>query len=289
MDGDPVKECLAKWLRARLPEESFAWLEDRCQRIQNADSERKQRERSLFMSFSACTRYAGKVALQLSADEIAEAKSARPSWDPSQWRSDHCARIYVLLHWLADGDEAYVQTLDKLCEAADLAELEAFYLALPLLPRPEDHIKRCSEGLRTNMTSVFCAIAHRNPYPREQLSEDAWNQMVLKALFVSVALHPIVGIDERANPPLTQMLCDYAHERWAAGRLVSPELWRAVALQPSEAAKKDLERALSGDDKIGAKGAALAILSAQREDLNVFLDRSNELVSEGLTWSGFDS
>lgn len=287
MDGVSVIQCLDNWLAARLPEASYAWLGERCKKIANPELDRKQRERTLFMSYSACSRYAGKAALALTESEQEAAHAARPNWDPTKWRSDHCARVFVLLHWLHDSDT--IKTHDKLCEAADLAELEAFYLALPLLSKPETNIKRCAEGLRTNISSVFCAIAHRNPYPKEQLAEAAWNQMVLKALFVSVPLHPIVGLDERANPTLTQMLCDYAHERWAAGRLVSPELWRAVALHPNENAIKDLSRALSGDDKIGAKGAALAIVSAKHDALKDLNELAGTLTTVSSNWSEFDA
>ena len=78
------------------------------------------------------------------------------------------------------------------------------------------------------MRVVFEAVAHRNPYPAEHFAEPAWNQLVLKALFVGSPLDPIVGLDARRNPTLARMLCDYAHERWAASRPVSPELWRCV-------------------------------------------------------------
>ncbi len=78
------------------------------------------------------------------------------------------------------------------------------------------------------MKPVFEAVAHRNPYPSETFTEDAWNQMVVKAFFMGSTLWPIQGLDERANPRLARMLVGLAQERWAAQRPVSGELWRCV-------------------------------------------------------------
>ena len=122
----------------------------------------------------------------------------------------------------------FAQRFTQLCRTADVAEAIAFYRGLPLYPDPERLEAQAAEGTRTNMRAVFEAVAHRSPYPKEQFAENRWNHMVLKALFVGSALHPIQGLEERANPTLARMLCDYAHERWAAGRPVSPELWRCV-------------------------------------------------------------
>ena len=71
------------------------------------------------------------------------------------------------------------------------------------------------------MRPVFEAVAHRNPYPARHFDESAWNHLVLKALFIGSTLAPIEELDARANPTLMRMLCDYAHERWAAGRTIS--------------------------------------------------------------------
>ena len=79
------------------------------------------------------------------------------------------------------------------------------------------------------MKPVFEAVAHNNPYPSEVFAEDAWNHMVVKALFIGSSLWPIQGLDARGNPHLARMLVDFAQERWAAGRPVSAELWRCVA------------------------------------------------------------
>jgi hypothetical protein len=108
---------------------------------------------------------------------------------------------------------------------------------------------------------VFEAVAHRNPYPREQFDEDRWNQMVLKALFIGAILNPIQGLDERANPVLARIMCDYAHERWAAGRQITPEIWRCVGPFAEGDMLADLERVAGSADPREREAAALALSS----------------------------
>ena len=52
---------------------------------------------------------------------------------------------------------------------ADIGELVAFYRGLPLYPDQPRYALRAAEGVRSNMRVVFEAVAHRNPYPAEQL------------------------------------------------------------------------------------------------------------------------
>ena len=109
------------------------------------------------------------------------------------------------------------------------------------------------------MRNVFEAVAHHNPFPAEQLPQTAWNQMVLKTLFIGSVLHPIAGLDRRWNEPLARMLIDYAHERWAASRPVAAELWRGVGRFADPATVADLTRVLITGDGIEQRAAALAL------------------------------
>ena len=117
---------------------------------------------------------------------------------------------------------------------------------------------RATDGCRTNIKGVFEAIAHRNPYPARYFDEVAFNQLCLKALFVGSHLYLIHGLTSRLNERLSRMMTDYAFERWAASRVVSPELWRCVASHPDERCMEALERALSQQDELTRNAAALA-------------------------------
>src|SRR5690606_10383077 len=214
---------LCKWLEQRLPPDPSAWFTEQFRKLQNGAP-----ERDLYIALGYATRKLGKADLVLGPAELDEAQTVRPGWNPGDWSIDQAARLAFVL---ADGleGEAFKTRIEQLFRTADIGELITFYRGLPLYPNPELHVARAREGARSAMQPIFEAVAHRNPYPKEQFDENAWNHMVLKALFIGSRLDPIDGLDERANPRLMRMLCDYAHERWAAGRPVTPELWRCVS------------------------------------------------------------
>jgi hypothetical protein len=247
------KDLLQRWLHSQLPEAGSAWLNEQLDRLTGEVG-----DRDLYVALGLAPRRLGKADLDLSAADLESAQSARPGWDPRGWSVDQAARVLLLLHAGGTG-ERFAARFSQLCRTADVAEAIALYRGLPLYPDPHLLEAQAAEGTRTNMRAVFEAVAQRSPYPREQFAENRWNHMVLKALFVGSPLHPIQGLDERANPTLARMLCDYAHERWAAGRPVSPELWRCVGPHADAEALADLQRVLASGSAAERKAAALAL------------------------------
>lgn len=272
--------ALQLWLDRRLDPPGAQWLRECASSLEGAGT-----DRDLYRWVSLVSRKLGKAPLALDGAELAVAAQARPGWDPSAWTIDQAARLRLLL---ATDSDAFVHRLDQLCATADVDELVAFYRGLPVYPDAPRHRQRAAEGLRSNMKVVFEAVAHRNPYPAEQLPEDAWNQMVLKALFVGSTLDPIVGLDRRANATLARMLGDYAHERWAAGRSISPELWRCVGPFASGRLLGDLERVLEAGTPVERAAAVLALRSAAAPEARHLLDRHAALrdavAARGVDW-----
>jgi hypothetical protein len=261
---------LGRWLAERLPPGPAAWLEAVAGRVRAAAGDRE-----LYLAIGEVSRRVGREPLSLTATELREAQASRPGWDPRDWTRDQAARVRLLLESTADG-ALFSRRLDTLCSAADVGELVAFYRGLPLYPDPARHVLRAAEGVRSNMRVVFEAVAHRNPYPAEHFAEAAWNQMVLKALFVGTRLDLIAGLDTRANPALARMLTDYAHERWAASRVVSPELWRCVGPFASGAVLDDFRRLLERGSDTDRRAAALALADAKADDARRLLESHAE-------------
>jgi len=309
------ESALQLWLYQRLDAAGTAWLRDAVAGLTGGGAERdierdierntdhntdrnternadrnteRNTERNLYRCVSLVSRKLGKAPLALDAAALAVAAQSRPGWNPSAWTVDQAARVLLLLAATADSD-TFVRRLDQLCATADVDELVAFYRGLPLYPDPSRHRLRAAEGVRSNMRVVFEAVAHDNPYPAEQLPEDAWNQMVLKTLFVGSRLAPIVGLDERANPTLARMLSDYAHERWAARRPFNPELWRCVGPFASGPQLDDLARVLNEGTAPDRAAAVLALRSASDPDARRLLDRHAALrdtvTARGLNWT----
>ncbi len=263
---------LTGWLRRQLPAAAVDWLDQQLARLGAVA------DRDLYVVLGLVPRRLGRDDLELTDADIAQAQAARPGWDPRGWSVDQAARVLVLLTAGGSG-ERFAARFVQLCRTADVAEAIAFYRGLPLYPEPSLLEAQAAEGTRSNMRAVFEAVAHRNPYPREQFSENRWNHMVLKALFVGSTLAPIQGLDQRANPALMRMLCDYAHERWAAGRPVSPELWRCVGAFVDAEALADLQRVLATGAATERRAAALALAACPDPQAKALLAAAPDLVA----------
>ncbi len=277
------KQIFFNWLKLRLSNEALLWLEAKSTLLSQ-----QPKDNDVFIAFSAAIRYSGKSALVLSPEEEAEAQTILPLWSPRGWSLDEISRVYLLLSLNSQNKKAFSTILDKLFQSADMRECATLIKAISILPHPEVHYQRAREATRTNMKNVFEALTHYNPYPAEHFNEDSWNQMILKGLFIESPLYPIIGLDRRANKNLMMMLLDYARERWAASRSISPELWRGVTPTANEDQLESLNKAIHTTDSFEQKGVALSLYAAKNKEVKGLLKPFPQLIksieSGNLTW-----
>ncbi|MDO6388512.1 EboA domain-containing protein [Pontibacter sp. BT731] len=263
--------------------EARGWLDEKQKQVEEDNS-----GKYLYLAFSAAPRFAGKKVLQLEPADLANANELRPGFDPSVWTTAQTARTLLLLSIPHQDQPVFLHKLNQLFATAEMSELVALYASLPLLPYPEAYKLRAAEGIRTNMGTVFEAIALNNPYSADYLEEGAWNQMVLKTVFVGKPLYRIYGLEKRSNPTLARILSDYAHERWAAGRTVTPELWRPVGPFLDEVLLEDIKKVFSHPDQIQQEAAALACaqgsLTQSKELLDAHPILKNKIETGELNW-----
>jgi hypothetical protein len=138
---------------------------------------------------------------------------------------DEIARAALLLRALDCLPSAeHAAFVDEVYRRGDSREQAAVLRTLALLPEPARFLATAVEACRTNVRAVFEAIACGNPYPAAHFPDLAFNQMVLKALFVELPLASVVGLRARITPELRRMADDYARERRAAGRPVPDDI-----------------------------------------------------------------
>lgn len=234
-------------------------------------------------AFILIPRKTGKAVIQFDKEEKGKISSIRPGFCVDGWTTDRLSRVWLLLQLDSADKDKYFRTIENLFLAAEMNELVALYSSLPLLAYPEIWVKRCAEGIRSNIAGVLEAIMCNNPYPAENLEQAAWNQLVLKAFFTEKPVQLITGLDARANKELAYTLADYARERWAAGRKVNPMLWRMVGKFIDERIYNDILIGLTHDDAVEKNAIALAASESVYEPAKKLFggQKSN------ITWANF--
>jgi hypothetical protein len=293
--GVPIIDSLLQILTKQAKPEAVVWLNEEVARLRGGFE-----PRPFYYAFSGVSKHFEKSPSARVEDISDEAAAGLGDLVVTGW-DEFCLARVILLQVLAEQDEEMFRSnLEALLGSADLREQVAIFSALPtFLPEGDGEelmasdrtlwlVDLARDGLRTNIVDVYDAIALDNPFPRRAFSDEAWNQMVLKALFISRPLFRIVGIDERANLTLAEAMSNLAHERWAAGRWVSPELWRSCAAFLTETIVEDLTR-VAGTDEPGQLEAVALIVAADktgrldslRDQVRTFLD---DVENGSLTW-----
>lgn len=208
---------LAVMLRDHSSQSSWDWLERTMNGVAQSPS-----ARNLFVNYSLLSRHFPNTAIVFS-----EHSPVTLFLEERNTTVLELARTLMFQLVLTE-DPTLAEAVQKITEVADTSELIGFLKLLLLLPDPGQFRDLAVHTLRTNIQPVFDALVLDNPYPSIYLETHAWNQMYLKAAFMQRPLHRIVGVSERANEPLARMISDYAHERWAAGRSVDPDIWKPV-------------------------------------------------------------
>jgi hypothetical protein len=244
------------WIARAADQRGIAWFRGALDEVSRASS-----ERALGIAIGLAPRRLGKAALSLDAGDLACATELRSGLDPAGWSVDQLARIALMVASYRD-DLSFAESLDRFCTTAEVNELIALYRGLPLYPAAMLIEPRAREAVRSGMKPVFEAVAHGNPYPGEAFAEPDWNQMVVKAIFIEASLWPIQGLDRRGNPDLARMLVALAQERRAAGRPISPEIWRCVVPHADREAMEVLIRAWEDGAENDRRAIALASKAA---------------------------
>ncbi|MPR32324.1 EboA domain-containing protein [Salmonirosea aquatica] len=252
MASNHINSILSSILQELLTQTEWMWLEEK------GGAEPLQ----LMTAFVATPRFVGRRSVTISQENTIALNDEVPGFTVTDWSTVRLSRVWLLTCLDSSDQETYVRHIETLFDTAEMNELVALYSALPLLDYPQKWLFRATEAVRSNVGDVFDALVMHNPYPAHYFTEAAWNQLVLKTIFNDKPIHKIVGLEERANPTLAHMLSDFAHERWAAGRSVAPEVWRLSSGFMDNALLEDMKHLLASEDPNDHKAAALACFHA---------------------------
>lgn len=235
-------------IEASIAQPVITWLETKTEKIIAEDSSKE-----LYLTYSI-------LASKLSVEEepvYSEENNLTKYLKDRKANQLEIGRLYLLVRVLEAKEAFFVNPVLNIIQIADKEELITFLKYLILLPGAERFKPSAVEALRTNIATVFDAIAMNNPYPQLYFNDQEWNQMYLKAVFIQRKLEDIIGVDERANKDLARIISDYAHERWAASRTIEPYFWRPVAKFLDETLLADMERLLKSRNVAENRVAAL--------------------------------
>jgi hypothetical protein len=218
-----IASHLTDVLMADASDAKRAWLASMLNTLQQPTESLDQLGNDMAIAMPQATRYFPDTPVAI------EMPLAGGSWQPPHWSSVDVAQILIVLVALAAQARSTRMTnsaiVEIACRYGDGRERAAIIKGLNWLDDTGDMALFAVDTGRTSSVQLFSAIALHNPYPARHYSEQQFNQLAFKSLFMELNIEYMVGLRERKNTELMRMCADYIRERHAAGRPIPPSLW----------------------------------------------------------------
>ena len=242
-------------------------------------------DQDFFITFALINKKIPRGQLQLNPGQIQNILLKNPEFNIDNWTLDQLCRFSLLMYYPL----LSVQSITTLISVADTREQVTIYKSIPYLANASHFASIVVNGIRTNIVDVFDAIALNNPYPASNFSQDEWNQMILKAIFMERPIFQIKDVDQRKNKKLAHILFDYARERWAASRRVTPELWRMMRGCLTEELFLEMKKQMVESDE-PSQQAMLKVIQESNLDVAQQWLNTQSIKTGNISWDqiGFD-
>lgn len=219
------RTTIMKAAQCGIDELGFGWLSESVKALEGSDD-----------PINALLARSAMAQRRLGVSPLASAKPLATPYanlEISYWGASEAGRIALILAVAARKDIDTNPLLSDFYRAGDESERIALTRGVILFGSGASARQIALTSGRSNSSALFSALAQRNPYPGHFYSDEEFNQMVLKSLFVGLELEPVVDLQRRANSDLSRMCEDYIEERRSAGRPVPADIWLALAPCPS--------------------------------------------------------
>jgi hypothetical protein len=145
--------------------------------------------------------------------------------EPRVWSVADVARCGLILIALdALPSDQHVAFATEIFRRGETAERVGLLRSLALLPDPPRFVELAAEACRSHVQDVLEALFCENPFACNYMPELAFNQLIMKAMFVGIPLARVRGWESRVNAELIRMARDFKAERRAAARPVPAEV-----------------------------------------------------------------
>lgn len=241
-----------------IPEPGRQWLQQALQVI--GDSNQVTDDLGLYSAMAK--RKLGSIPLETAA--VIDTRFS--PLDIRRWTTADAGRVVLLLSAVERDPDQAATVITSCYRMGDESEHIAVIRGL-IFFAPGDYLTELAlDAGRTNNLELLAALALDNPYPGCFYTDAAFNQMVLKCLFLGLAIERIEAIEQRANPDLTRMCENYVVEREAAGRSVPADIWLAIGPFASDTGARRMIDYLEHDDTGHRYYCALALSQRLSQD-----------------------